>query len=115
MSKEAELRALRELTGAQNGANAANSGANSDVVSKPDDIAVMKYLDGLRRKATTIEEVEIIDAIVKSLFHEGINKITGRVHERVHETSEAKPDRRAYQRDLMRKRRAKGQASHTDP
>jgi hypothetical protein len=72
MDKEAQLRALRELTGT---AGKSSNGANS-----PDDIAVMKYLDALRRKATSIEEVDVIDAIVKGLFYEGRNRITGRVH-----------------------------------
>jgi hypothetical protein len=40
----------------------------------------MKYLDALRRKATSIEEVDIIDAVVKGLFYEGKNRITGRNH-----------------------------------
>jgi hypothetical protein len=105
MDKEAQLRALRELTDANKPANNANGSANID------DIAVTKYLDGLRRKATTIEEVDIIDVIVKALFHEGVNKITGRVHgERaaIPETEQkSRTDRKAYQRDLMRKRRAK--------
>jgi hypothetical protein len=126
MDKEAQLRALRELT-----ANTANKSANSPVnkltesanrpvVSNPaavDDIAVMKYLDGLRRKAVSIEEVDIIDVIVKSLFYQGVNKVTGRVHGRPsplndqspEQKSEEKPksDRNAYQREYMRKRRAK--------
>jgi hypothetical protein len=134
MDKETQLRALRELTGANASANTANKAANSDAnaankpdVSKParscdaaDDIAVMKYLDGLRRKATSIEEVDVIDAIVKALFYEGVNKVTGRVHgrpsplndqEKSPETGqepEEKPktDRNAYQREYMRKRRA---------
>jgi hypothetical protein len=122
MDKEAQLRALRELTGANSDANAANK---PDAISKParscdaaDDITVMKYLDALRRKATSIEEVDVIDAIVKALFYEGINKVTGRVRpsplngqEKSPETEqepEEKPktDRNAYQRELMRKRRA---------
>jgi hypothetical protein len=74
MDKEAQLRALRELTGA-NTAGKSSNGANS-----PDDIAVMKYLDALRRKATSIEEVDVIDVIVKGLFYEGKNRITGRNH-----------------------------------
>jgi hypothetical protein len=132
MDKEAQLRTLRELT-----ANAANRSANSaankltegankpDAVSKParscdaaDDIAVMKYLDALRRKATSIEEVDVIDAIVKALFYEGVNKVTGRVHGRPSPLNDQSPeteqelkekpktDRNAYQRELMRKRRA---------
>jgi hypothetical protein len=118
MDKEAQLRALRELTGA-------NSDANKPDVSKPardaaDDIAVMKYLDGLRRKATSIEEVDVIDAIVKALFHEGQNKITGHIRGRPSPLNgqekspeqelkeKPKTDRNAYQRELMRKRRAKG-------
>jgi hypothetical protein len=115
MDKEAQLKALRELTGANKNANtsanSANEGANKPDVSKVDDIAVMKYLDMLRRKATTIDEVDVIDAIVKGLFYEGQNKITGRVHGTVvsEQKSEEKPktDRNAYQREYMRKRRAK--------
>jgi hypothetical protein len=71
MDKEAQLRALREQTGSHSVANGAG---------KIDDIAVMKYLDALRRKATSIEEVDVIDVIVKGLFYEGKNKITGRNH-----------------------------------
>lgn len=111
MTKEAELRALRELTDANKPANTAN---------KIDDVSVMKYLDANRRKATSIEEVEIIDKIVHSLFHEGINKVTGRVHGEPVRNNEpqtvaatasaglpAKPDRKTYMRELMRKRRQK--------
>jgi hypothetical protein len=119
MDKEAQLRALRELTGANSNANTANK---PDAVSKPardaaDDIAVMKYLDGLRRKATSIEEVDVIDVIVKALFYEGVNKITGRIRGRPSPLNEKSPeqepeekpktDRNAYQRELMRKRRAR--------
>jgi hypothetical protein len=124
MDKEAQLRALRELTGANKNAN---EDANKPDVSKParscdtvDDIAVMKYLDMLRRKATSIEEVDVIDVIVKALFYEGVNKVTGRVHGRPSPLNDQekspeqelkekpKTDRNAYQRELMRKRRAKG-------
>jgi hypothetical protein len=131
MDKEAQLRALRELTAnaanrsANSAANKLTEGANKPDVSKPgcdaaDDVAVMKYLDGLRRKATSIEEVDVIDVIVKALFYEGINKVTGRVHGRPSPLNDQekspeqelkekpKTDRNAYQRDLMRKRRAKG-------
>lgn len=100
MSKEEELRALRELTDDTVSTNPANNPAN-----KVDDIAVVKYLEANRRKATTIDEVEIIDVIMKALFHEGQNKITGRIHA-VPEQPKPKTDRRAYQRELMRKRRA---------
>jgi hypothetical protein len=120
MDKEAQLRALRELTGANSPANKLTENANTPDVSKPDDIAVMKYLDALRRKAVSIEEVDIIDAIVKALFYQGVNKVTGRVHgrpsplndqEKSPETEQkpeqkSKSDRNAYQRDYMRKRRA---------
>jgi hypothetical protein len=123
MDKEAQLRALRELTAnaANRSANKLTEGANAankPDVSKPDDIAVMKYLDALRRKATSIEEVDVIDVIVKALFYEGVNKVTGRVHGAPLNDQEKSPeqepeerpktDRNAYQRELMRKRRAKG-------
>lgn len=127
MTKEAELRALREITGT----NLAHNGPHKAEIVRVDDIAVMKYLDGLRRKATSVEEVDIIDVIVKCLFHEGINKVTGRLHgERVEEkprqksseemsaeetkfreAEKAKEAKRIYQRDLMRKRRAEAKAA----
>jgi hypothetical protein len=121
MDKEAQLRALRELTGANKNANtsanSANEGANKPDVSKADDIAVMKYLDALRRKATSIEEVDVIDAIVKALFYDGVNKITGHRPSPLNDQEKSpgqepeekpKTDRNAYQREYMRKRRAKG-------
>jgi hypothetical protein len=112
MDKEARLRELREL-GDVHSVNNVNKTVNTDV-------DVMKYLDALRRKATTIEEVDIIDLIMRCLFYEGKNKVTGRIHgdpvrdcdtavvEAEAETpNDDKTDRKAYHREYMRKRRAK--------
>jgi hypothetical protein len=109
MTKEEQIRELREI--ANSPANRANKPAN-----KVDDVAVMKWLDANRRKATELEEVAIIDAIVKALFYEGVNKITGHgtpvtdvTASKEEKPKEEKPktDRKAYMRELMQKRRAK--------
>jgi hypothetical protein len=110
MDKEAQLRALREL-GDVHSVNNVNKSVNSDV-------DVVKYLDALRRKATTIEEVDLIDLIMKCLFYEGKNKVTGRIHgdpvrdtavveAEVKTNNNEKTDRKAYHREYMRKRRLK--------
>jgi hypothetical protein len=122
MDKEAELRALRDQvlanTTANIHANKANIPANTtDAANKVDDIAVVKYLDTNRRKATTLDEVEVIDVIMRALFHEGRNRITGRIHA-VSEQPKPKTDRREYQRELMRTRRKAerdGTNGHPDP
>jgi hypothetical protein len=105
MDKETRLRELREQNDVHS-LNAVNKNVHTDV-------DVVKYLDTLRRKATTIDEVDVIDLIMRSLFYEGKNKVTGRIHgERVdiltplNKDEEPKPDRKTYHRDYMRKRRA---------
>jgi hypothetical protein len=106
MDKEARLRELRELSGVHGEVHKVNN-VNKTVNT---DVDVVKYLDALRRKATTIE-VDMIDLIMRYLFYEGKNKVTGRVHgEKVQEARAEKTrtdDRKAYHREYMRKRRAK--------
>jgi hypothetical protein len=119
MDKETRLRELRELGDVKT--------VKENVNNVKTDVDVVKYLDAQRRKATTIDEVDIIDLIMRCLFYaapgevqrslEGKNKVTGRIHgeranipdqEQPSEKTEQQAKSRAYHRDYMRKRRQKG-------
>jgi hypothetical protein len=119
MDKEAQLQALRNLHGVNRGLNSLTNVKENVNEVKVSDIEVMKYLDTLKRRATALDEVQIIDCIVQCLFYQGRNRVTGRVHgERVANEPElsptapiavscqdAKAQHNAYHREYMRKRR----------